>query len=68
MSYLLPTVTSKEGVDELILNCIDKVLVLRFGRATDAVCLQQDDIVSSQSLLYVYICVGLSTLANSQQD
>jgi hypothetical protein len=46
MSYLLPTVTTKEGVDELILNCIDKVLVLRFGRATDAVCLQQDDILA----------------------
>lgn len=57
MSYLLPTVTTKEGVDELILNCIDKVLVLRFGRATDAVCLQQDDIVSPRFLTPCIRCL-----------
>ncbi|KAL3695775.1 hypothetical protein R1sor_009851 [Riccia sorocarpa] len=46
MSYLLPTVTTKEGIDELILNTIDSVLVLRVGRATDTVCLHLDDVLA----------------------
>ncbi|PPD81592.1 hypothetical protein GOBAR_DD21489 [Gossypium barbadense] len=46
MSYLLPTLTRKKEVDTIIRDTIDKVLVLRFGRADDAVCLQLDDILA----------------------
>ncbi len=45
MSYLLESLTRKEDVDKLILNTIDKVLVLRIGRASDVVCMQLDEIV-----------------------
>jgi hypothetical protein len=48
MSYLLETLTKKEEIDNLIRNTIDKVLVLRIGRASDIVCMQLDEIVSSQ--------------------
>ena len=47
MSYLLETLTKKEEIDNLIRNTIDKVLVLRIGRASDIVCMQLDEIVSS---------------------
>ncbi|MBA0675929.1 hypothetical protein Goari_017445 [Gossypium aridum] len=46
MSYLLTTLTRKKEVDTIIRDTIDKVLVLRFGRADDAVCLQLDDILA----------------------
>jgi hypothetical protein len=46
MSYLLETLTKKEEIDNLIRNTIDKVLVLRIGRASDIVCMQLDEIVS----------------------
>ncbi|KAL6968061.1 Thioredoxin-like protein 4B [Sarracenia purpurea var. burkii] len=49
MSYLLTTLTEKREVDSLIRNTIDKVLVLRFGRASDPVCLQLDDILSKSA-------------------
>ncbi|GAB4841314.1 Thioredoxin-like protein 4B [Ancistrocladus abbreviatus] len=49
MSYLLPTLTKKGEVDSIIRDTIDKVLVLRFGRSSDAVCLQLDDILSKSS-------------------
>ncbi|XP_047311562.1 thioredoxin-like protein 4B [Impatiens glandulifera] len=49
MSYLLPMLTKKAEVDSIIRNTIDKVLVLRFGRAEDAICLQLDDILSKSS-------------------
>jgi hypothetical protein len=45
MSYLLQTLTRKQDVDKLIRDTLDKVLVLRFGRATDVVCMQLDEIV-----------------------
>ncbi|KAK6164267.1 hypothetical protein DH2020_001131 [Rehmannia glutinosa] len=45
MEYLLPTLREKREVDSLIRDTIDKVLVLRFGRSSDAVCLQLDDIL-----------------------
>ncbi|XP_072981775.1 uncharacterized protein [Typha angustifolia] len=44
-SALLPTLTRKREVDVIIRDTLDKVLVLRFGRASDAVCLQLDDIL-----------------------
>ncbi|KAD3338403.1 hypothetical protein R6Q59_026942 [Mikania micrantha] len=46
MSYLLRTLTKKEDVDSIIRDTIDKLLVLRFGRSSDSVCLQLDDILS----------------------
>lgn len=46
MSYLLESLRRKEDVDKLILDTIDKVLVLRIGRASDVVCMQLDEIVS----------------------
>ncbi|KAL2470639.1 mRNA splicing factor [Abeliophyllum distichum] len=45
MEYLLPTLMKKQEVDSIIRDTIDKVLVLRFGRSSDAVCLQLDDIL-----------------------
>ncbi|CAI0393946.1 unnamed protein product [Linum tenue] len=49
MSYLLPNLTKKKQVDSIIRDTIDKVLVLRFGRASDALCLQLDDILSKSA-------------------
>ncbi|GAB2282059.1 Thioredoxin-like protein 4B [Dionaea muscipula] len=46
MSYVLTTLTKKREVDSIIRDTIDNVLVLRFGRSSDAVCLQLDDILS----------------------
>jgi hypothetical protein len=48
-SALLPTLQRKREVDTAIRDTLDKVLVLRFGRATDAACLHLDDIVSPSS-------------------
>ncbi|KAF9610874.1 hypothetical protein IFM89_025336 [Coptis chinensis] len=39
------TLTKKKEVDSVIRDTIDKVLVLRFGKASDLVCLQLDDIL-----------------------
>ena len=47
MSYVLNRLKSKKEVDSVIKSSEDKVLVLRFGRETDAVCMQLDDIVST---------------------
>lgn len=47
MEYLLPTLTTKKEVDDAIRNNLDKVVVLRFGRATDPVTMQLDHIVSN---------------------
>ncbi|KAI5679999.1 hypothetical protein M9H77_01226 [Catharanthus roseus] len=45
MEHLLPTLRKKEEIDSAIRDTIDKVVVLRFGRSSDAVCLQLDDIL-----------------------
>lgn len=42
---MLTTLSKKKEVDSIIRDTIDKVLVLRFGRASDPVCLQLDQIV-----------------------
>ncbi|XP_006742403.1 thioredoxin-like protein 4B isoform X1 [Leptonychotes weddellii] len=49
MSFLLPKLTSKKEVDQAIKSTAEKVLVLRFGREEDPVCLQLDDILSKTS-------------------
>ncbi|KAI3981556.1 hypothetical protein MKX01_007476 [Papaver californicum] len=49
MSYLLTTLTKKREVDSIIGDTIDKVLVLRFGKASDAKCLQLDDILAKSA-------------------
>ena len=46
MSYVLPRLETKKDIDRAIKGSEDKVLVLRFGKETDAVCMQLDDIVS----------------------
>ncbi|KAJ4795511.1 Thioredoxin-like protein 4B [Rhynchospora pubera] len=48
-SVLLPTLTTKREIDTIIRDTLDKVVVLRFGRASDASCLQLDDILSKTS-------------------
>ncbi|KAK4582364.1 hypothetical protein RGQ29_025519 [Quercus rubra] len=48
-SYLLTVLTKKQEVDAIIRDTIDKVLVLRFGRASDPFCLQLDDILSKST-------------------
>ena len=45
MSYLLPSLLKKEDVDRAICDTLDKVLVLRFGRSSDVVCMKMDEIV-----------------------
>ncbi|XP_057798219.1 uncharacterized protein LOC131014303 [Salvia miltiorrhiza] len=45
MEYLLPTLRKKQEVDSLIRDTLDKVLVLRFGLSSDAICLQLDDVL-----------------------
>lgn len=47
MSLFLPKLSSKSEIDEIIKCVAEKVLVLRFGRDEDAVCMQLDEIVSS---------------------
>ena len=57
-SYLLTVLTKKQEVDAIIRDTIDKVLVLCFGRASDPVCLQLDDIVCHFSLtLYEFLFI-----------
>jgi hypothetical protein len=50
-SLLLEQLASKSAVDGAIRGTKDRVLVLRFGRASDVVCLQQDNIVRREFAL-----------------
>lgn len=49
MSYVVDTLTTKTEVDTIIRDTLDKVLVLRFGRSDDPVCLQLDDILAKSA-------------------
>lgn len=53
MSFLLPKLSSKKAVDQAIKSTSEKVLVLRFGRDEDPVCLQLDDIVSEFFKIFI---------------
>uniref|UniRef100_A0A3B4TR87 Thioredoxin-like 4A n=1 Tax=Seriola dumerili TaxID=41447 RepID=A0A3B4TR87_SERDU len=44
MSLFLPKLTCKKDIDEVIKGVAEKVVVLRFGRDEDSVCLQLDEI------------------------
>ncbi|KAK1316437.1 hypothetical protein QJS10_CPA05g02312 [Acorus calamus] len=46
---LLTTVSKKRDLDRMIRDTLDKVLVLRFGRPSDPVCLQLDQILARAS-------------------
>ncbi|KAK9762431.1 Thioredoxin-like protein 4B [Basidiobolus ranarum] len=46
MSYLLTNLCQKREIDSVIRETEDLVVVLRFGRATDTVCLQLDHLLS----------------------
>ncbi|XP_030962535.1 thioredoxin-like protein 4B isoform X1 [Quercus lobata] len=48
-SYPLTVLTKNQEVDAIIRDTIDKVLVLRFGHASDPVCLQLDDVLSKSA-------------------
>ncbi|DBA02346.1 TPA: hypothetical protein N0F65_007165, partial [Lagenidium giganteum] len=45
-SLLLTELRTKAEVDEAIRGTKDQVLVLRFGRMTDTVCMQMDDVLA----------------------
>ncbi|KAF6171042.1 hypothetical protein GIB67_014622 [Kingdonia uniflora] len=49
MSCIIPTLTKKLEVDSIIRDTIDKVLILRFGRASDPICLELDGILAKSA-------------------
>ena len=49
MAYVLPRLQSKKEIDRAIKKTEDKVLILRFGKDSDSVCMQMDEIVSEHS-------------------
>ena len=53
MRFLLPKLSIKKAVDQAIKSTAEKVLVLRFGRDEDPVCLQLDDIVSELFKIFI---------------
>lgn len=62
--FLLPTLAKKRDVDFIIRGTLDTVLLLRFGRAADLLCLHLDDIVSSllpPLLLFFSLSANLSS-------
>ena len=48
-SLFLRKLNSKDEVDAVIIDVEDKVVVLRFGRESDTVCMQLDDIVMQRN-------------------
>lgn len=44
-TYLLPNLNTKQEIDNIIRHTEELVLVLRFGRDDDSVCLQLDNVV-----------------------
>ncbi|XP_072176176.1 thioredoxin-like protein 4B [Diadema setosum] len=71
MSYLLPKLSTKKAVDDIIRQTEDKVLVLRFGRDDDVVCMQLDEILSKThqdlaKMAAIYIIDADSALTYTQ--
>lgn len=60
MSLFLPKLSCKKHVDDVIKAVAEKVLVLRFGRDEDSVCMQLDEIVSRANNL-VGLCFSFLT-------
>ncbi|GAA6070118.1 thioredoxin-like protein 4B, partial [Tachysurus ichikawai] len=58
MSLFLPKLSCKKDLDEIIKTVAEKVLVLRFGRDEDSVCMQLDEIVSR--VFYYLLCYNLT--------
>ena len=57
MSYVLPRLESKKDVDRAIKRTEDKVLVLRFGREADGVCMQLDELVGATPRALLCSCM-----------
>ena len=55
MAYLLNKLKDKKSIDDAIRGTEDLVLVLRFGREHDGVCMQLDDIVRNLPILSIGI-------------
>lgn len=53
-SYLLPNLSSKQEIDNVIRSTEELVLVLRFGRESDSVCLQLDHIVRLKPYFHMF--------------
>jgi len=52
MEFLHYPLRTKKQINKVIRYTEDKVVVIRFGRASDPICMQQDYIVK---ILYIYI-------------
>lgn len=53
MSLFLPKLSQKKDIDEVIKSVAEKVVVLRFGRDEDSVCLQLDEIVRILAIIKI---------------
>eukprot|EP00899_Mesostigma_viride_P025954 jgi/Mesvir1/6543/Mv16804-RA.1 len=49
MSYLLRAVKTKNDVDTVIRDILDKIVVIRFGRSSDSACMKLDEILMKSS-------------------
>ncbi|XP_078438270.1 mRNA splicing factor, thioredoxin-like U5 snRNP [Wolffia australiana] len=56
-AFLVPELTKKREVDNIIRDTLDKVLVLRFGRASERDCILLDEILHKS-------CRGVSKFAS----
>jgi len=56
MSLLLRNLSTKPEIDSAIRKTADKVVVLRFGRENELVCMQLDEILSKASPLLAKMC------------
>ena len=57
MAYLLPHLHSGWEVDQAIVTEEDRVVVIRFGRDTDATCMVQDEVLMSVADKVKNFCV-----------
>ena len=64
-SHLLPHLDTKLDIDNVIRHTEELVLVLRFGRDEDPVCMQLDHIVSSKNIVMSYVFAMLTMKMNA---